>query len=310
MNPNPTVVVDHLASLFTSTADSVARATGFVRRQSKLGGSEMARTLVFGWLHQPQATLEDLAQFATGLGVPISPQGIDQRFGPRTAAFFERLLQEAVFRMVCADPVAVPLLQRFAGGVYLLDSTSVTLPAFFADRFRGCGGEVGTGKAGLKVQVCLNLVDGRLTGPFLHPGCTNDRRLEPNLPPLSAGALRLTDLGFYSINSLKKLNEQKVYWLTRLTLVNRFRDLTGRSWKPVEFFAQQKADTVDVPIFLGGRRHCLPCRLIASRAPPAVINKRRERLKRLLRRRGKCTAPLKLDHQKAFLSSFCYSSSL
>jgi hypothetical protein len=138
MNPNPINVAHHLASLFTATADELARETGFVQRQSKLGGSEMARTLVFGWLHQPRATLEELAQFATSLGVSISPQAVDQRFGPRAAAFLERLLHEAVLRVIGADPVAIPLLQRFPGGVCLLDSTAVTLPPCFADVWRWC----------------------------------------------------------------------------------------------------------------------------------------------------------------------------
>jgi hypothetical protein len=287
MNPSPTLIAHHLASLFTATADLQARETGFVQRQSKLGGSEMARTLVFGWLHQPQATLEELAQFAAGLGVSISPQGLDQRFGPRAAAFFERLLHEAVLRVIGADPVAVPLLQRFAGGVCLLDSTSITLPAAFASVWRGCGVKPGKDGAGIKLQVRLNLLDGTLTGPFIYPGCAADQGVERKMPPLAAGALRLADTGFFSFDTLQQMNEQKVCWLTRLKRDNRFRDASGRMWSPAAFLTEQKGDTVDVPIVLGGRRHRLPCRLIALRAPAAVVAKRHERLRKEVRRRGK-----------------------
>src|SRR5258708_33368179 len=111
-----TSVPHHLATLFSSRADAVARQAGFVQRSSKLGGSEMARTLVFGWLHNPQATLEELAQMATDLGVTISPQGLEQRFGPGTAEVFQRLVPQAGLRAVSTGPVASPGVSRVSGG--------------------------------------------------------------------------------------------------------------------------------------------------------------------------------------------------
>ena len=42
-------------------ADEAARKTGFVQRESKLGGAEFVQTFVLGWLSNPQATLDELA---------------------------------------------------------------------------------------------------------------------------------------------------------------------------------------------------------------------------------------------------------
>ncbi len=281
-----TSVPHHLATLFSNSADAVARQTGFVQRRSKLGGSEMARTLVFGWLHNPQATLEELAQMATDLGVTISPQGLEQRFGPRTAEFFQRLLHEAVLRVVSTDPVAIPVLQRFAGGVCLLDSTALPLPPAFAGIWRGCGVAVEQDGAGLKAQVQVNLLDGTLTGPFLHPGCVHDQQAVRRMPPLPAGGLRLADLGFFSIDSLQELHTQQIFWLSRVNVNTRFRDAGGRVWTSAAFRAQQTAATLDMPIFLGLKQR-LPCRLLALRAPPEVVVKRHQRLRKELRRRGR-----------------------
>ena len=66
-------VAQALQSVFTTQADAVARRTGFVQRQSKLTGAAFAQTLVFGWLGDPQASLDALAQAAAAIGVPISP---------------------------------------------------------------------------------------------------------------------------------------------------------------------------------------------------------------------------------------------
>jgi hypothetical protein len=54
-------LVQTLQTLFTTMADSLARATGFVQRRSKLTGAAFAQALVFGWLANPQASLTDLA---------------------------------------------------------------------------------------------------------------------------------------------------------------------------------------------------------------------------------------------------------
>jgi hypothetical protein len=82
-----------LHSVFSDNADRTARETGFTQRESKLTGSVFVQTLTFGWLHNPDATLEELAQVAASLGVAISPQGLDQRFGSRAAALLEQVLQ-------------------------------------------------------------------------------------------------------------------------------------------------------------------------------------------------------------------------
>ena len=45
-----------LQTVFTTTADAAARATGFVQRRSKLTGAAFVQALVFGWLANPHAS--------------------------------------------------------------------------------------------------------------------------------------------------------------------------------------------------------------------------------------------------------------
>jgi hypothetical protein len=123
-----TQVSTAVQTLLTTTANELARETGFVRRASKLTGARFVQALVFGWLSAPQATVQQLAQMAGTVGVAISPQGLDQRFTPEAAHLLYRLLGVAIQQVVATEPVDSPLLQRFAGGVYLLDSSTVVLP--------------------------------------------------------------------------------------------------------------------------------------------------------------------------------------
>src|ERR1051326_5794890 len=137
-------VVTALIDVFTEVADRAALDSGFVRRQSKLNGQTFVQALTFGWLHNPDATLDELSHTTTTLGVTITPQGLDKRFGPRSATCLRQVLQSAVGRVIAADPATTDILRRFPGGVCLLDSTVVRLPDALATHWRGCGGtEIG-----------------------------------------------------------------------------------------------------------------------------------------------------------------------
>ncbi len=108
-------VATAMQTLLTTTANAPARATRFTQRRSPLSGAGFAQALVFGWLSNADAILEELSQSAAACGCPVRAQALDQRFTPAAAAFLQDLLTQAVQTVVTSDPVAIPLLQRFAG---------------------------------------------------------------------------------------------------------------------------------------------------------------------------------------------------
>ena len=57
-----------MQTVLTTVADVVACATFFIKRQRKLTGASFVQTLVFGWLSNPKATLEELSQTAATVG--------------------------------------------------------------------------------------------------------------------------------------------------------------------------------------------------------------------------------------------------
>ena len=123
--------------LLTRVADGLARPMGFTLRRSKITGALFVQTVVFGWLASPSATLEELAQMAAVRGVQVSAQGLDQRFSEASATYLRAVL-EAVVREGVVTPVegvALPVLRRFTG-VYVLDSTTLSLPTTLAHVWR------------------------------------------------------------------------------------------------------------------------------------------------------------------------------
>jgi Transposase DDE domain len=273
-----------LQTLFGEDAEHAARLCGFVRRRRKLTGPAFARAVVFGWLHDPAASLADLAELAGHLGAAVTASALDQRFGPKAAAFLQALLGRAMGHACAARPGDRTLLDRFSG-VYVDDSTAVGLPAALAGLAPGCGGRRGP-TAALKVPLRLELRSGALEVSDLQPGRACD--LAGPLPhaPLPAGSLRLADLGYYSLEALREYDAQGVYVVSRLPARTALFDGQGRRWRLHEFLSAQPGGRVDAWVEVGARKR-VRLRLAAWRVPEAVEERRRLRLERRAQRSGR-----------------------
>jgi hypothetical protein len=89
-------VVEALQVVLTEVAEAAARQTGCVQRAVKFSGATLVKTLVLGWLSDPDAPLSGLCQAADRLGVTLRPQAIDQRFTPALADCLKLVLEAAL----------------------------------------------------------------------------------------------------------------------------------------------------------------------------------------------------------------------
>jgi hypothetical protein len=194
-----------LQTVLTTTAQRAAHTTGFIKRHRRLTGASFVQGLVFGWLAHPAATYDQLATAVTRAGTPISPQGLERRFSPEAAACLRQVLDTLVETVVSADPSAASLLSRFVG-VWVLDSSTIRLPAALAARFPGSGKSKEQGEtAGVKLHTGMDLRAGALKGPDLGPARQDDKASALQQASLPAGSVRLTDLGYYALTVLRSL---------------------------------------------------------------------------------------------------------
>lgn len=283
-----------LRTVLTTTANRAARATGCVQRRSKLSGAKFVQTLVFGWLANPDARYEELAQTAATLGVKITAQGLEQRFSEAAARGVERVRQAAVRHVIAAAPVALPLLQRFRA-VSVDDSTQVQVPAVLAAVWAGSGGgaRAEDQTAARKLQVPLDLTHGTLTGPFVQAGRARERTSPTQSAPVLAGSLRLADLGYFALAVLAHLTQQQAYWLTRLMAGTQVCDRHGHVLDLAANLPRHGAAVVDWAVTLGEAQR-LPARLSAVRVAQEVATRRRQQLKPDARRRGQAVSQERL----------------
>jgi hypothetical protein len=272
-------VAHALQTVLTQTADELARSTGFLGRRRQFTGSGFVQMLVFGLLDDPHASLAQLAQAAAAAGVVVRRQSVEERFTPQAAELLRGVLAAAVQQLLAADPVAIPLLRRFAA-VVALDSSTVGLPEALAGTWAGKGSsDPRAGNAAVKLTVGLDLLTGRLYGPQLQAGRTPDSKAPLVATPLPPGALRLTDLGYFDLKTMADLDRRGASWLMRLKAGTVLFTADGRRHdSAATLLATRGTDRVELAIELGVAQR-LPCRLLAERVPAEVAEARRRRLR-------------------------------
>lgn len=285
-----------LQTLFGPTADRLARQTGFVQRVREVTPSAWARTLSLFLLREPGVSLSQLGQ-----ELAVTASAVSQRLNdPAASAFFVALLHAALSELAATstERVGIPLLRRF-NGVYLVDGTTLSLPAALADRFTGFGGGQYPGDpsaaAAVKILVRWRLDTSRSTDLDFAAATTPDVHLLHRLPGLPAGALHIADLGFYAAEFLQDLSARGVYWLSRLPTAI----CVGEDRRQLQELAAwldeigRHRDSWEGELWIG-KVTGVRARVCGQRCPPEIAARRRRALQARASRRGRILSPRQL----------------
>lgn len=280
MKDHITKLSGFLAMLFTSVADQIARDTKFIQRIRGFSGAEFVRTLVWGWIENPQATLDD---FAEELGVTDS--ALQQRMTTKSVALLRGVLEKACEFYMAAVAEDTPLTARFSQ-IYVEDCTSIALLSSLSDEFQGCGGaEVGQGAAGMKLLVRMEVKTGAISVLKWANGRENDLNLSREAGDVPPGSLQLADLGFWCPERLDRLRNQGVSWISRVPAGTTL-SVDGQPREDVaDFLKRQTTDRVDQQVLLGEKGHSF--RLVAVRCPEHIVNERKRKLWQKAKKRGR-----------------------
>lgn len=270
-----TKVASVVQCLLGEWAEEAAAESGVIQRKRKFSARSLAQTFVLGFLRRANASDEQLAQMAGLCGVSLTPQAVEQRFTSRLVAFLETLFRRGLQCAVSSSKSLAPLLERFTD-VLVIDSSTISLPAEMAERFPGCGGRYGSGKAALKCQVQWSLKSGGLDTISIEAGRDCDYKSSLQQARLSAGTLRIADLGYFDTKVFERFSRDGVFWLSRLQFNTNVYSPDGEVLALLNWLAARKG-IVDQPVLLGSERK-ISCRILAWRVPEEVANRRRGKL--------------------------------
>src|SRR5713226_7541028 len=274
-----------LQQVFGKTAEEAAESSGVIARKRKFTALSLARTFVLGFLRDPEASAEELAQLAVQCGAAVTPQAIDQRHTPKLVKFLQELFCRAPKVVVGSDKALAPILERFTS-VTVLDSSTITLPDSMQEEFAGCGGSYGGGAAAMKLQTELDLRSGALAHVEIEPGRSPDSATSRQDVRRGKGSLRITDLGYFAAGVFAAMTAAGEYFLSRLQFGTQVLH-DGLAVDVLAWLAKQAGPFVDVSVLLGKAQR-LPCRLIAWRLPQEQANRRRQKLRQeMMNKKGR-----------------------
>lgn len=280
-------VSETMQTILTSRAKALERESGFVERSTaQLDGPIFSQTTVLTWMQNAEASYAQLRHTAASLGVHVSNQAIEQRFGPASVRLLRALLDETVGQVISSEANAPEVLARF-NGVYVQDGTVISLPSRLAQQWPG-----GSQEAALRVQGRLELGSGCLAGLWLQASREAERSGPAITTPLPVGSLFHGDLGYFTLGEMRQRGKQGQYWLTQAKATLTLIDQRGHSWDLLSFLRAQQGEVVDVELCVG-KRERLPVRLIAVRVSAEEAKRRRERATERVTHAPKgCQAPL------------------
>lgn len=256
--------------------ENLARSTGFVQKKSKITGVIFAMVMTFEIRQTKSTSLNEISTKLGLQGIPISKQGIDNRFNDASVVFMKQLT-DRVLTMKLEREEVLDSARQF-NRIMIKDSTVFQLPESCAVKYRGSGG--GASKAGIKIQYEYDLkakggldlrAQSSIVPDYLH--CLN------NIQPQD---LCLEDLGYITLDHLDQVKEKQAYFLTRLKYAVAVFVKKDDQYQPLDMDKLasdiKPGQTIDILVYLG-RKQKMPVRMILEGVPKQVADQKRRKLK-------------------------------
>jgi hypothetical protein len=251
-------------------------------------------------IEEPAVSLEGLCDLLVDLNpqAEMSPQALHQRINPYAVTYLQQ-----VFQLVLRQQLE-PLCNRLPlgalapfGRVLLEDSTQCSLHEKLAATFKGSGGSASA--SAVKIDLIYDVLHHSLLEMHLSDGTAADQgRALAILPHLRPDDLVLRDLGYLSLESLRQIEAQNAWYLSRLSKgVDVYLEADPQSLPlvMVDHLERYYPDdsVIDLPVYMGHER--VGCRFLAYRLPAPVVQERRRKALEEARKKGRQLSQEYLD---------------
>jgi hypothetical protein len=273
--------------------EALARQSEFIQRSSsKLAGADFVELMTTEMIEDPAVSLGGLCDILGDLNpqAQMTPQALHQRMNPYAVSYLQEVFQLALRQQLepICERLPVGALTPF-GRVLLEDSTQCRLHEKLAEAFKGSGGSASS--SAVKIDLIYEVMHHALLEVHLSDGTAADQgRALAIVPHLQANDLVVRDLGYFSLESLRQIDANGAWYLSRLSKgVEVYLESPAQAGAVVlvDYLQQHYPDdaVIDLPVYIGQER--LPCRLLAYRLPDDVVEQRRRKASEEARKKGR-----------------------
>ncbi|MHC4397957.1 MAG: IS4 family transposase [Planctomycetota bacterium] len=274
--------------------DTLAKEKKFIQRcTNQVEAKDFVTLMSVEMLEDPMISLDGMCDILSQLNTNthLSPQALQQRINTQQAVEF--------LKTVFADTLSQtlnPVLEQTPASllvsfdrIFIQDSTIIQLREQLAEAFRGCGGSASA--SSLKLSLIYDHHYHQLHHLLLTEGKTAETTLGEELFfYLKAGDLVLRDLGYFTIDALRKIETADAYFLSRFPKGTGVYLTSKKDAEPINLPAyldkhHAGQNVVDLDVYLGELK--FPCRLIAYRAPDFIVNQRRRKAHQAAHKKGR-----------------------
>ena len=239
----------------------------------------------FGFLGNGHIALTYLvAGLRKHFNIYVSAQGLSKRINSASSVkFLKKILQKllAVQLKLGLKNSFSELFEMF-NGIYLQDSTQISLNEALSEDFRGQGG--GGSTSALKLDFIYDIANLLVYGIKTTDATINDQtHAKEVLRYIKSGCLIIRDLGYFTISVLKKIQESNAYFLSRLSISTNVY-LTPEDEEPIDVpqflkLYEERKDSLNFKIYLG-KIERFETRLVAEKVPAHVSKQRSAKFKK------------------------------
>lgn len=281
---------EKVKEIFGKTAKQKAREIGFEKRERKISASLFLMSIVCTVYVHGKITLSNLSSVARQIDkrCDASEQAFEKKFTKKALEFLQKMFAVVMRQNIEAQTKAIiPLISAFEA-VYVLDSSTVSLPESLKEQFEGSGGSASL--AASKVYLLLDWLSGKYESVKITAGIKADQDMgkcftrgkKPN-------SLWLMDLGFWNLALFSAIKRIGSYFLSRL---HGQTNIYIKEKKLVKFDLDKflalapRDGFFEFQVHLGAEEK-LPARLIILPVPKQAADERRRKLKQDYQKRGK-----------------------
>ena len=263
--------------------EAIAKESGFIKYRSQKFCAFSFVAALLQTLRKPEPSLNQFATILHKLNPKaMTRQAVHHRFNPRALEF---LAQIHASLLAAQYPVRKDSRLRSSfRRILIQDCSTLSLCSSLHDHFPACNNQHGK-TAGVKVSALIDLMEAKMIHQeFDDARCSDKDFGKRAIPFFDEADLILRDLGFFALAEFRTMNSRGVHWVSRITMSQRIYIDGVEIEKLLRTLNGKEGKSYDLKGVISSGKNALDARVLVTRVPKEVAEKRREKRRETARR--------------------------